>query len=536
MKVDIENCVACNKCITHCPTNANYAHFDEDNNIKISIVENDCIHCGECIKVCDHKSRYFEDDTERFFRDLEYNQKRAIIAAPAVLYNFKDYKNLIGWFKSLGVEFIYDISFGADITTWAYLKAYNDPNIKSLISQPCPVIVNYIERFIPSLIENLAPVHSPTLCTAIYLKKYKNYEGKIAMLSPCIGKKSEFEDPNTKDFVRYNVTITKLKEYIQKNNIRLNDFPAQDFDNIHSNLGFTYSRPGGLKENVDFYTNSSVWVKQIEGTNHALHYLSEYDSRKKTEKLVPQLVDILNCLKGCNCGTATDDDISTDDIDYETNELKQKFLNSEQASMNSEENKNHQTPLFAMFEEQLDFNDFKRLYTDKSSLVNKEASKEEDIEKVFVILGKTTEKERNHNCGACGHGKCYKFVNSVVRGRAVVDSCFYYAKSVLHNEFSAIKIVRDENLKRTQHELRKIENNQIELNNVVRSINLISINASIEAASAGAYGKGFSVVAQEIKKLADQSENIMTATVKNNKEIRKQLDGLKSSLDKLLKK
>jgi iron only hydrogenase large subunit-like protein len=285
-----DRCVGCNKCIRYCPVFDGNIVYTVDDQIKVKVNSNKCIHCGKCIEVCDHEARDFIDDTERFFSDIASGKKISVIAAPAIRTNFSHYKKLLGYLKTIGIHVIYDVSFGADITTWAYLKTIESKNISSMIAQPCPSVVRYIENHQPAMIDQLAPIQSPMMCTAIYLKKYMNIDDDIAFLSPCIGKISEIRDKNTFSYVSYNVTYKKLMDYLKKHKIDLSTYKEQDFEDIGCALGCVFSRPGGLKENVEARIKNP-WIRQIEGQNHAYDYLKEYEKRIQKEKAVPLLVD-----------------------------------------------------------------------------------------------------------------------------------------------------------------------------------------------------------------------------------------------------
>lgn len=62
------------------------------------------------------------------------------------------------------------------------------------------------------------------------------------------------------------------------------------------------------------------------------------------------------------------------------------------------------------------------------------------------------------------------------------------------------------------------------LNNLTKQTNILSLNATIEAARAGAAGKGFMVVADEIRKLADQSRQSIDVVGQITEKIRREID------------
>lgn len=134
----------------------------------------------------------------------------------------EEYASILGGLKAKGIKHIISVGFGADITTWGYINYIKKNGFQGGVSQPCPAVVAYIEKYIPELIPKLVPIQSPMMCSAIYVRKYMNITDKLAFISPCIAKKNEIDDPNTYGYVSYNVTFDHLMEYVRSHNIKGN--------------------------------------------------------------------------------------------------------------------------------------------------------------------------------------------------------------------------------------------------------------------------------------------------------------------------
>jgi len=439
-----EGCIGCNSCIRECPElTANITVQKGEDSFDTHLNSETCILCGTCINTCTHNARRFRDDCDDFFDDLKRGKQISVLIAPALFLNYpNEYKHIIGYLKSIGVNKVYSVSFGADITSWAYLNYIVKNKVDVAISQPCPVTVNYIETHQPELLEYLIPVQSPMMCTAIYLRKYLGITDDFAFISPCIAKKVEIESPRGRGMIQYNVTFMNLMNHIRAGGRSLSLYPAYD-DEIEYGMGFVYPAPGGLRQNVEHYMGNDVMVLQIEGEHALYDYFSHAPLSQLRAAKKPVLLDVLNCEKGCNFGTATEFDITnSNNIMVEAYNLKVK----KQEAYNSNAGVVIHDPAerFRMLNEHfkaLDLRDFLCSYQNR--YMKAPFISERDKEAMYCHLLKTTRADRTIDCHSCGYETCDDFVKALILGVNHEESCVHYTKVKLHEQMAYQQEVLD---------------------------------------------------------------------------------------------
>jgi len=426
--IDEDKCINCYACITGCPVK----YCMDGSGDKLTINPDLCIGCGNCILVCSHKARRLVDDTPHFFSDLKQGQKIVAIVAPAAASVFHEqYLNLNGWLKSVGVDAVFDVSFGAELTVVSYLEHIKVNNPRTVIAQPCPAIVSFIQIYHPELLPYLAPADSPMLHTAKlvreYYPEYKNH--KLVIISPCIAKRREFDETNIGD---YNVTMFALKNYFQEQNISLSSFPEVEYTGPQAERAVGFSTPGGLMDTAErFVPGIRRKTHKTEGVHTIYPYLKEISKLLEDEEVeFPLLIDCLNCEKGCNGGPGTGNSkVAVPLLENPIRKRRAKLEEYHKPQKGEWVYKKYHQVLNKYWKKDL----YNRGYRNLSDNNTIKRPNEEELKAIYATMKKFSEKDI-YDCTSCGYGSCKSMATAIFNGINKKEHCAHYILEMLEEE------------------------------------------------------------------------------------------------------
>ena len=138
------------------------------------IIPERCIGCGSCIVACSPDAIEHQDSTVEVKSILKNNKEVAAIVDPTIAAEFPDitdYRKFVSMLRELGFRYILEGAFGVDLIAREYAKLIEDYKGKYYVFANDPVVVNYIVKFQPELIPNLAPLVNPAVASSLVARK-----------------------------------------------------------------------------------------------------------------------------------------------------------------------------------------------------------------------------------------------------------------------------------------------------------------------------------------------------------------------------
>jgi iron only hydrogenase large subunit-like protein len=413
-------------CVRVCPVNAIEVKPQKEHPF---ILQNRCIGCGLCYVACTPRAIGFRDSSMHVKDLLSSARKTAALIEPSIASEFDDitdYKKFVGMIRSLGFDYVHEVSFGVDLIAAEYAKLFSLAEGKYLITANCPSIVKLIEKFLPELVPNLAPLVSPMIATAMVVKEIYGPEVATVQIGPCIDAKDESLLYRSGELVDSVLTFVELRQMFDEFKIQERLVKMSDFDPPHGNWGALYPLPAGIIQAAGIKRDMvSSSVITASGKEDILEAINDFDKYIDT---IQHHFNLFFC-HGCLLGPG----MQHHNERFRRRSLVRHYTEKRVGSLDKD--------LWQKNMEKWSTLDFSRSFSPNDQRIT--TPPEEAINEILKILGKDNPNEEI-NCGACGYLSCREFATTVAKGLAVPEMCHTYN---LRNKQQYIETLRQTNRK-----------------------------------------------------------------------------------------
>ena len=433
MIVTNDKCVACNHCVHVCPAMGANVSAHDDSGISIDVSDKNCIHCGACVRECVHKAREYNDSLDDLLLDLKRGNAISVIVDPAfvVAYGPERARQVFGYLRSIGVKGIYDGSIGGDISLFChtrYLRENLDESGKcsKFFAHTCPGFSNYVSRYAPDSLERFIPVQLPSVCAAIYYRKYKDIKDRFALLSPCTAIYDEFSSYNTGRNINYLIGFSRLFDHIGDTDI--SGFDA-GFDMEYNGIGKTMCENDAFTFITSRYFSPKLLFKSRVGIDDKLERLLGSKQKSLLDNH-PVMITVDMCRTGCIDGPAIDR--SSVDMKASIPRYTAMYDKAMESVDDGELSPDERYRLFAEEYSFLNPMDFE--WEGEEDYHQKCSVPESVVEEIFTSMHKTSRIKKELDCQACGYRTCYEMVCAVANGYSRIEDCVHYLNDEMKNQ------------------------------------------------------------------------------------------------------
>ncbi len=427
-----DKCRRCYTCVRYCPARAIKV---EDGQAKV--IEERCLGCGNCYKVCAQSAKEIRSSLAEV-RELLAGPAPVLAAlAPSFPAAFPELGTgqVAAALRALGFAEALEVAFGAELVGREYARYAREHPDRLIITSPCPALVAYIEKYVPSLVENLAPIVSPAIALGRVIRQRYRPGARVVFIGPCIAKKAEILDPNVAGAVDAALTFDELSRMWAEAGVEPAALGAEPFDGPSPAVGRIFPVSGGLLKTAAL--NGDVLENQIlvtEGRENVLEVLQALQSADTP--LEVRFLDILFC-EGCIAGPV----MSGVGSIFARKEAVARYVrrtSSPEGQAASEEALRRFGDI-----------DLRRSFSDRSIVLP--VPSEGEIREVLRQTNKLA-KEDELNCGACGYATCRDKAVAVYQGLAEAQMCLPYLIDQLEENVAKLRLFQRE-LQETQDQL-----------------------------------------------------------------------------------